>query len=57
MFMVLRMRLLFLKTSRNKRRDICTNIITMGKFGLAMEGNQIVNSNMNWSFGLEWNYV
>jgi hypothetical protein len=44
MFIVLRMRLLILKTSRNKRQGICIDIITMGKpphkFGLAMEGNQ-----------------
>jgi hypothetical protein len=48
------MRLLILRTSKNKRQGICTNIVRMGKplhkFGLAMEGNQIVDSNMNQSF-------
>ncbi len=61
MFIVLKMRLLILKTSKNKRWGIYTDIVTMGKplhkFGLAMEGNQIVDSNMNQSFGLMWNYV
>lgn len=61
MFIVLRMRFLILKTSKKQEAGICTDIITMGKpphkFGLAMEGNHIVDSNMNQSFGLMWNYV
>jgi hypothetical protein len=61
MFIVLKMRLLILRTSKNKRRGICTDIVIMGKplhkFGLEMEGKQIVDSNMNQSFGLVWNYV
>jgi hypothetical protein len=61
MFLMLRMRLLILRTSGNKRRGSGIDIVTMGKpphkFGLAMEGNQIADSNMNRSFGLVWNYV
>ncbi len=61
MFIVLRMRLLILKTSKKQEAGICIDIITMGKpphkFGLTMEGNNIVDSNMNKSFGLVWNYV
>jgi len=55
------MRILILKTSKKQEAGISTDIITMGKpphkFGLAMEGNHIVDSNMNQSFGLVWNYV
>jgi len=43
MFIVLRMRLLVLKTSKKQEVGICIDIITMGKplhkFGLVMEGN------------------